>query len=129
MTGKIGIVVYSDDPKSLAMAMNLGHTALAMDAEVLVYFTFDGLTHLMAGERDLGEFERMVEAGVPNPYDMLAEFVESGGEMVTTVGCTTTLDMLDWDREHLDDAVVTRYAGAATFLRETEDANHVFSFG
>jgi hypothetical protein len=60
----------------------------------------------MAGERDLGEFERMVEAGVPNPCDML-----------------------DRDRENLDDAALTRYAGAATFLRETEDADHVFSFG
>jgi peroxiredoxin family protein len=126
---RIGSIVYSDEPKSLAMATNLGHTALAMDTEVLVYFTFDGLTHLTAGETELGEFERMVEAGVPDPYGMLADLVESGRDLVTTVACTTTLDMLEWDRETLDDDLITRYAGAATFLEASENADHVFSFG
>ena len=126
---KIGIIVYSDDPKSLAMAMNLGQVALAMDTEVVVYFTFDGLTHLMAGEKDLSDFERMVEAGVPDPYEMLGDFVETGDDLVTTVACTTTIDMLGWDREGMDDSVTTEFAGAAAFLDETSDAAHVFSFG
>jgi len=126
---KIGIVVYSDDPKSLAMAMNLGHVALAMDTEVIVYFTFDGLTHLQAGEKDLGDFQHLVDAGVPDPYDLLADLVASGDDLVTTVACTTTLDMLDWEQESMDDAVTTRFAGAADFLRVTADAEHVFTFG
>ncbi|WP_458207815.1 DsrE family protein [Haladaptatus sp. NG-SE-30] len=126
---KIGIIVYSDDPKSLAMAMNLGHVALAMDTEVIVYFTFDGLTHLMEGEKDLSSFQHLLDAGVPNPYDMLGDFVESGGDDVTTVACTTTLDMLGWEKEGMDDDVTTRFAGAADFLSVTADAAHVFSFG
>ncbi|WP_458189038.1 DsrE family protein [Haladaptatus sp. NG-WS-4] len=126
---KIGIVVYSDDPKSLAMAMNLGQVALAMDTEVIVYFTFDGLSHLMEGEKDLSSFQHLLDAGVPNPYDMLADFVESGGDQVTSVACTTTLDMLDWDKSAMDDDVTTRFAGAADFLTVTADAAHVFSFG
>lgn len=129
MTDKIGIIVYSDDPKSLAMGMNLGMTALAMDTEVLVYFTFDGLSHLTRGEKDLGEFQQLVDAGVPDPYGLLRELVDSGGDLVTTVACTTTLDMLEWDRENIDDSVTTEFAGAATFLEATTDANHVFSFG
>ncbi|WP_265108600.1 DsrE family protein [Halosolutus halophilus] len=126
---KIGIIVYSDDPKSLAMAMNLGQVALAMETEVVVYFTFDGLSHLLSGEKDLGDFERMVEAGVPDPYGLLADFVEAGDDLVTTVACTTTIDMLGWDREAMDESLTTEFAGAAAFLDETADAAHVFSFG
>jgi len=126
---KIGIVVYSDDPKSLAMAMNLGHIALSMESEVVVYFTFDGLTHLMEGEKDVSSIAPLLEAGMPSPYDLLAEFVTMGGDMVTTVACTTTLDMLQWDRDAIDTTVTSQFAGAADFLSEMEDADHTFSFG
>jgi len=125
---KIGIIVSDDHPKNLAMAMNLGHTALASNMEVLVYFTFDGLTHLMEGEKDLSEIEPLLDAGMPDPYDLLAQFVADGGDLVTTVACTTTLDMLDWEQESMDDAVTTKFAGAATFLEEVDDADQVFSF-
>lgn len=125
---KIGIIVSEDDPKSLAMGMNLGHTALASDIEVLVYFTFDGLTHLMEGKKDLSGIEPLLEEGMPNPYELLDQFVTQGGEQVTTVACTTTLDMLDWNREAMDDAVTTKFAGAATFLEAVDDADQVFSF-
>lgn len=111
------------------MAMNLGHVALAMDAEVVVYFTFDGLSQLMTEEPDLSGFEELLAEGVPNPYDMLEEFVRSGGDLVTTVACTTTLDMLEWNRDAMSETVTTRFAGAADFLRVTADADHVFSFG
>ncbi|MFD1599204.1 MULTISPECIES: DsrE family protein [Halobellus] len=125
---KIGIIVDSDSPKSLAMAMNLGHTALASDTEVLVYFTFDGLTHLLEGEKDVSEIQELLDEGMPNPYDLLDAFVADGGDLVTTVACTTTLDMLAWDQEAIDDSLTTKFAGAATFLEAVEDADQVFSF-
>jgi len=125
---KIGIIVDSDSPKSLAMAMNLGHTALASDTEVLVYFTFDGLSHLLEGEKDVSEIQSLLDEGMPNPYDLLDAFVADGGDAVTTVACTTTLDMLQWDQEAIDDGVTTKFAGAATFLEAVEDADQVFSF-
>ncbi|QCC48664.1 DsrE family protein [Halobellus limi] len=125
---KIGIIVDSDSPKSLAMAMNLGHTALASDTEVLVYFTFDGLTHLLEGEKDVSEIQALLDEGMPNPYDLLDAFVADGGDLVTTVACTTTLDMLAWDQEAIDDSLTTKFAGAATFLEAVEDADQVFSF-
>lgn len=126
---KIGIVVYSDDPKALAMGMNLGTVGLSMDLDVVVYFTFDGLTHLLEGDKDLSAVQPLLDAGMLNPYDMLAQFVEMGGESIQTVACTTTIDMLDWDREAMDEAVTTQFAGAASFLREMDTADHVFSFG
>ncbi|WP_430506435.1 DsrE family protein [Haloparvum sp. PAK95] len=125
---KIGIIVDNDDPKSLAMAMNLGHTALASETEVLVYFTFDGLSHLLEGEKDLSSIEALLDEGMPNPYDLLDAFVADGGELVTTVACTTTLDMLQWEQDAIDDDVTTQFAGAATFLEAVEDADQVFSF-
>jgi len=125
---KIGIIVDNDSPKSLAMAMNLGHTALASDTEVLVYFTFDGLTHLLEGENDLSEIESLLEEGMPNPYDLLDALVADGGDLVTTVACTTTLDMLEWDQDAIDETVTTKFAGAATFLDEVENADQVFTF-
>ncbi|MFB6251685.1 MAG: DsrE family protein [Halobellus sp.] len=125
---KIGIIVDSDSPKSLAMAMNLGHTALASEMEVLVYFTFDGLTHLLEGEKDVSEIQALLDEGMPNPYDLLDAFVAEGGEAVTTVACTTTLDMLAWEQDAIDDDVTTKFAGAATFLEAVDDADQVFSF-
>jgi peroxiredoxin family protein len=125
---KIGIVVSSDNPKNLAMATNLGNVALTMDTEVIVYFTFDGLTHLLEGEKDLSAIQPLLDEGMPNPYDMLAQLVEQGGKDVTTVACTTTLDMLQWDRDAIDDDVTTEFAGAVTFLEVVEDAGHVFTF-
>ncbi|WP_423747148.1 DsrE family protein (plasmid) [Haladaptatus sp. SPP-AMP-3] len=125
---KIGIIVDNDSPKSLAMAVNLGHTAIASETEVLVYFTFDGLTHLLEGEQDLSEIEDLLDAGMPNPYDLLDMLVSDGGDLVTTVACTTTLDMLQWDEDAIDDSLTTKFAGAATFLEEVEDADQVFTF-
>jgi peroxiredoxin family protein len=123
---KIGIVVSNDHPKSLGMAMNLGHVALTMDMDVVVYFTFDGLTHLMEGEKDLSRIQPLLDEGMPNPYDLLGAFVQDDAAM--TVACTTTLDMLQWEEEAIDEGVTTKFAGAATFLREMDDADHVFSF-
>ncbi|EFW91315.1 hypothetical protein ZOD2009_14441 [Haladaptatus paucihalophilus DX253] len=125
---KIGIIVDNDSPKSLAMAVNLGHTAIASETEVLVYFTFDGLSHLLEGEQDLSEIEDLLDAGMPNPYDLLDMLVSDGGDLVTTVACTTTLDMLQWDKDAIDDSLTTKFAGAATFLEEVEDADQVFTF-
>jgi len=125
---KIGIVVSSDDPKSLGMAMNLGHVALTMDTEVVVYFTFDGLSHLLSGEKDRSSIQPLLDEGMPDPYDLLAGFVAQGDDLASTVACTTTLDMLDWDQDAMDDAVTTEFAGAATFLEAMEDADQVFSF-
>ena len=125
---KIGIIVDSDSPKSLAMAMNLGHTALASETDVLVYSPVDGLTHLLEGEKDRSEIQPLLDEGMPDPYDLLEALVADGGEGVTTVACTTTLDMLAWDQEAIDDSLTTKFAGAATFLEDVEDADQVFSF-
>jgi len=125
---KIGIIVSSDHPKSLAMATNLGHVALTMDTDVLIYFTFDGLTHLTAGERNVEPIQPLLDEGMPDPYDMLEQLVADGGDQVTTVACTTTLDMLQWDREAIDDELTTEFAGAVTFLQAVEDADQVFTF-
>jgi peroxiredoxin family protein len=123
---KIGIVVSNDHPKSLAMAMNLGRVALTMDTEVVVYFTFDGLTHLLEGEKDRSAIQPLLDEGMPDPYGMLASFVEDGA--ATTVACTTTLDMLQWEEDAIDEGVTTKFAGAATFLQEMDDADHTFTF-
>jgi peroxiredoxin family protein len=125
---KIGIVVSSDHPKSLAMGLNLGQVALTMDTEVFMYFTFDGLTHLTEGEKNLDPIQPLLDEGMPNPYDMLDQFVETGGDQVTTVACTTTLDMLDWDRESIDDDLTSEFAGAVTFLEAAGEADQVFTF-
>ncbi|QAU14168.1 hypothetical protein EKH57_16625 [Halorubrum sp. BOL3-1] len=125
---KIGIIVSDDDPKNLAMAVNLGHTAFASDTEVLIYFTFDGLTHLLKGDKDLSSIRPLLDEGMPNPYDLLNALVTDGGEAVTTVACTTTLDMLQWEQDAIDDDVTDTFAGAATFLEASEDADQVFTF-
>lgn len=77
---------------------------------------------------DCGPGDDSLGAGMPNPYALLEMFVADGGDLVSTVACTTTLDMLEWTQDAMDESVTTKFAGAATFLEEVDDADQVFSF-
>ena len=132
MTKKIAIIVHSGTIDQLLCAFILGSTAVSLDWEAHMYFTFWGLTKLKKGEMDKAElpatYKHMQEhlqaklkaMNYPTPYQMLQRMKESG--RLTLYACTPTMEMFDIKKEDLIPEVDT-LAGAATFLDIAADAD------
>jgi peroxiredoxin family protein len=131
-TKKIAIIVHSGTLDQLLCAFILGSTAVTMDFEVHLYFTFWGLNALKKGGlenaglpatyKDMEEHLRakLKEMNYPTPYDLLKRMKESG--KVTLYACTPTMQMFGLKREDLIPEVDS-LAGAATFLDVAADAD------
>jgi peroxiredoxin family protein len=131
-TKKLAIIVHSGTLDQLLCAFILGSTAVTMDFEVHLYFTFWGLNALKKGGlenaglpatyKDMEEHLRakLKEMNYPTPYDMLKRMKESG--KVTLYACTPTMQMFGVTREDLIPEV-DFLAGAATFLDVAADAD------
>jgi peroxiredoxin family protein len=132
MPKKIAIIVHSGTIDQLLCAFILGSTAVSMDWEVHLYFTFWGLMMLKKGEMDKAGLSatykhmeeqmktKMKEMNYPTPYDMLKRMKDSG--KLTLYACTPTMQMFGITRDDLIPEVDT-LAGAATFLDVAADAD------
>jgi peroxiredoxin family protein len=132
MSKKIAIIVHSGTIDQLLCAFILGSTAVSMDWEVHLYFTFWGLMMLKKGAMDKAGLSatykhmeeqmktKMKEMNYPTPYDMLKRMKDSG--KLTLYACTPTMQMFGITREDLISEVDT-LAGAATFLDVAADAD------
>ena len=131
-TRKLAIIVHSGTLDQLLCAFILGSTAVSMDTEVHLYFTFWGLNAIKKGglenlglsstyadlEEDLKA--KLKEMNYPTPYEMLKRMKTSG--KVTLYACTPTMEMFNVKREDLIPEVDS-LAGAATFLDIAADAD------
>jgi peroxiredoxin family protein len=129
---KLAIIVHSGTIDQLLCAFILGSTAVSMDWEAHMYFTFWGLTKLKKGEMDKAGLpatykhmekdlhEKLKAMNYPTPYEMLKRMKASG--KLTLYACTPTMEMFDIKREDLIPEVDT-LAGAATFLDVAADAD------
>jgi peroxiredoxin family protein len=129
---KIAIIVHSGTIDQLLCAFILGSTAVAMDWEAHLYFTFWGLTMLKKGEMDKAGLpamykhleehlaKKLKEMNYPTPYEMLKRMKASGN--LKLYACTPTMQMFDIKKEDLIPEVDS-LAGAATFLDVAADAD------
>jgi len=129
---KIAIIVHSGTIDQLFSAFILGSTAVAMDWEAHLYFTFWGLMMLKKGEMDKAGLpatykhmeehlkKKLVEMNYPTPYEMLKRMKASG--KLTLYACTPSMEMLGITKEDLIPEVDS-LAGAATFLDVAADAD------
>jgi len=132
MTKKIAIIVHGGTIDQILCAFILGSTAVALDWEAHLYFTFWGLTMLKKGEMDkaglpatykhLEEHLRtkLKAMNYPTPYEMLKRMKATG--KLTIYACTPSMEMFDIKREDLIPEVDT-LAGAATFLDVAAEAD------
>jgi len=132
MSKKIAIIVHSGTIDQLLSAFILGSTAVSMDWEVHLYFTFWGLLMLKKGSMDKAGLSatykhmeeqmkiKIKEMNYPTPYEMLKRIKDSG--KLTLYACTPTMKMFGITREDLIPEVDT-LAGAATFLDIAADAD------
>lgn len=132
MTKKLAIILHSGTMDQLYCAFILGSTAVSMDWEVHIYFTFWGLRMLKKGEmeraglpatyKELEEDleDRLEEMDYPSPYEMLERMNESG--KLTIYACTPSMKMFNISEDELI-PLVDKMAGAATFLDEAQNAD------
>ena len=131
-TKKLAIIVHSGTIDQLLCAFILGSTAVSMDWEAHLYFTFWGLTMLKKGEMEKAglpttykhlekQFQKKLEAmNYPTPYEMLKRMKASG--KLTLYACTPSMEMFDIKKEDLIPEVDS-LAGAATFLDVAAEAD------
>ena len=129
---KLAIVVESGTLDKLYCAFILSSTAVAMDWEAHLYFTFFGLRMLQRGEmekagldtiyRNLEEplKKRLNEMKYPAPYEMLKQMKTSG--RVFIYACTSSMGMFNIKKEDLL-SEVDKLVGAAQFLEIAADAD------
>lgn len=129
---ELAIIVHSGTLDKILSVFTLGSTAVAMDFEVHLYFTFWGLMALRKGEMEKAELpatykhmeaqlrERLKEMNYPTPHEMLKRIKASG--KLKIYACTPTMRMFNVSKEDLIPEVDS-FAGAATFLDVAADAD------
>ncbi len=131
-TKKLALVVQSGTIDKLYCAFILASTAVAMNWEAHLYFTFWGLNMLMKGAMEKAglpaeykhlepEMKKNLERmKYPTPYQMLKNLKASGLSKV--YACTPTMEMFGAEKENLIPEV-DKLVGAATFLNIAAEAD------
>ncbi|WDL95510.1 DsrE/DsrF/DrsH-like family protein [Alicyclobacillus sp. ALC3] len=131
MSKRVAIIASQGGLETALKAMNIALAGTATDAEVQVFFTFDGLRIIQRGAAaeltvasDKQHYiEGLQRANVPPIGEMLELAQESG---VKFIACQMTMDVLGLTQEDLIDGVVV--AGAMTYLDFAYDADVTLTF-
>lgn len=132
MAGKrVAIVASSGGLDSAYKVLNIATAATTFDAEVAIFFTFDGLNIIhKEAHKNLGLpaglagfQEGFARAGVPPIADLLEVARESGVKMIA---CQMTMDVIGLEKEHFVEGV--EVGGAAAFLSFAFDAQITLTF-
>ncbi len=122
---KLAIVVQGGTLDKLYCAFILSSTAIAMDVEAHLYFTFWGLNMLVKGAMEKASLpatykhlepqmrKSLEKMKYPTPYEMLKRMKQSG--LLRIYACSPTMEMFGIKGEDLVPEV-DEIAGAATFL-------------
>jgi peroxiredoxin family protein len=122
---KLALVVKNGSLDNLYCAFILASTAVSMNWEAHLYFTFWGLNRLVKGAMDKatlpGDYKHLEETmrknlekmNYPTPYQMLKRLKQS--KLLTIYACTPTMQMFGTKKETLIPEV-DKIVGAATFL-------------
>jgi peroxiredoxin family protein len=131
MAKKVAIIAANGDLATAYKALNIATAAAASDAEVGIFFTFEGLNiihregskQLTMGPGKEHFAEGFKKAGVPSIGELLDIARESGVKMI---GCQMTMDVMGVEKEQLIEGI--EVGGAASFLDFAFDADITLSF-
>ena len=116
---KMWIFCGSKEPKKAFPPFMLASGALAMDMDVTMFFTMDGL-HIV----EKGGAEKIKLNGEPQGLAELMNVVkESGGRLIA---CSAVLDAEGLKEEDIMEGV--EFGGVATFVNGAEEADVVLTF-
>ncbi|MGD8726633.1 MAG: DsrE/DsrF/DrsH-like family protein [Gemmatimonadales bacterium] len=119
MKKRLWIFCGSDQPQKAYPPFMLASGALALDMDVTLFFTMDGL-HIV----EKGGAEKIRLNGEPHGLSSLMETVrEGGGKMIA---CSALLEAEGLREEDIIDGV--EFGGVATFVSGAEEADVVLTF-
>ncbi len=129
---KLAIVVQGGTLDKLYCAFILSSTAVAMDMEAHMYFTFWGLNMLVKGAMEKAGLpatykhleaqmkRNLVKMKYPTPYEMLKRLKQSG--LCKIYACSPSMEMFGMKKEMLVPEV-DEIIGAATFLEVATESD------
>lgn len=128
---KVAIIASNGGIETAYKVLNIATAAAALDAEVAIFFTFEGLTMIHKDAESMltlkpgneGFAEGFKRANVPSIKDLMDIAMESG---VRLIGCQMTIDVMGLEKEHFLDGI--ELGGAATFLDFAFDAEVSLNF-
>lgn len=128
---KVAIIAANGSLFDAYKVFNIATAAAASDAEVGIFFTFEGLNLIhKEGHKNLplpeGKehfAEGFAKAGVPSMEEMVSTAQELG---VKLIACQMTMDVMNLDKDAFVDGI--EVGGAATYIEYAKDANISLSF-
>ena len=131
MNTKVAIISSNGGLFDAYKVFNIATAAAATDAEVAIFFTFEGLNliHKQAYQQlpmPVGK-EHYAEGFHAANAPSIPELAEMAKEMgVKMIACQMTMDVMNIPKEDLMDGIDV--GGAVTFLDFSKDANTKFTF-
>jgi peroxiredoxin family protein len=131
MAKKVAIIAANGGLFDAYKVFNIATAAAATEAEVAIFFTFEGLNlihkeaykNLPLPEGKEHFQEGFQKANVP----AIPELVEMAKEMgVKLIACQMTMDVMGLEKEHFVDGIDV--GGAVTFLDFAKDADVTLTF-
>ena len=119
MAKKMVVFCGSDEPQKAFPPFMLGSGAQAMDMELMLFFTMNGLNIIRKGGAEKIKLEGMTMT-LPEFIDTIRE----GGAQL--VACTAAFSIVGCKEEDLIEGV--ECGGVATFVDEAETADIVLTF-
>jgi peroxiredoxin family protein len=128
---KVAIIAANGGLFDAYKVFNIATAAAAKDAEVGIFFTFEGLNlihkeayrQLPLPEGKEHFQEGFKEANVPSIEELVSMAQEMG---VKLIGCQMTMDVMSLEKEQFVDGI--EVGGAVLFLNFAKDANVTLTF-
>ncbi|MDC3424338.1 DsrE/DsrF/DrsH-like family protein [Aquibacillus sp. 3ASR75-11] len=131
MATKVAIIASNGSLFDAYKVFNVATAAAASDAEVGIFFTFEGLNLIhKEGHKQLpipeGR-EHFQEGFKKENIPSIPELLEMAKEMgVKIIACQMTMDVMSLDKDAFVDGI--EVGGAATFIQYASDANITLTF-
>ncbi len=116
---KMVVFCGSDDPQKAFPPFMLGSGAMALDMELVLFFTMDGLNIIRKGGA-----EAITLKGAAKTLPEFIETVIQGGAKL--IACSAAFPIVECKEEDLIDGV--ECGGVATFVMEAAEADVVLTF-
>lgn len=128
---KVAIIAANGNMFDAYKVFNIATAAAATDAEVGIFFTFEGLNliHKEAHKQlPLPEGKEHFQEGFQKAnVPAIPELVEMASEMgIRMIACQMTMDVMNLEKEAFIDGI--EVGGAASFLNYAKDADITLSF-
>lgn len=131
MTKRVAIIASNGGLENAYKVLNVATAAAATDADVEIFFTFEGLSIIHKQSADMLKMapgnehfaEGFKRANVPSIAELLEIAQESGVKMIA---CQMTVDVMGLRKEDFIDGI--EVGGAVTFLDYAYDADVTVTF-